>query len=321
MADPEPPLVSCVVIFLNEERYLAEAIESVIAQSWGNWELLLVDDGSSDASTEIATRYARRSEGKIRYLTHPGGENRGMSASRNLGIAEAKGDLIAFLDGDDTWLAEKLQRQIALFAEHPEALMVCGATLYWHQWQGGQGADRLVRTGEILRGADAGVGLVEQDRLYHPPELMTLLYPLGRGVTPSMSGIIVRRSLFDIAGGFEEEFRGLFEDQVFRAKAYLAGPIYVAGECFDRYRQHEASCWQTTRSTPAAQQARRRYLAWLTTYLDDVQCRDLRIRGQLRRLRWRDRYPQLYRGLWRLRSAASDRFNRTAVGRTSSWRR
>jgi glycosyltransferase involved in cell wall biosynthesis len=319
LADPVTPLVSCIITFLNEERYLAEAIDSVLAQSWGNWELLLVDDGSSDASAEIAMGYTRQSDGRIRYLTHPAGENRGMSASRNLGIAEAKGDFIAFLDGDDSWLPNKLGRQIDLFGEHPEALMVCGATLYWHQWQDGEGTDRLVRTGEILRGADAGVCLVEQDRSYRPPELMTLLYPLGRGVTPSMSGIIVRRSLFDMVGGFEDEFRGLFEDQVFRAKAYLAGPIYVAGECFDRYRQHEASCWQMTRSSPAALQARRRYLAWLTAYLDAVRCRDRRIRTQLRRLLWRDRYPTLYRSIRRLR-AASALFSRTAVARSSSSR-
>jgi GT2 family glycosyltransferase len=195
--------------------------------------------------------------------------------------------------------------------------MVCGATLYWHQWQDGEGADRLVQTGEILRGVDAGLCLVEQDRLYQPPELMTLLYPLGRGVTPSMSGIIVRRSLFAMAGGFVDEFRGLFEDQVFRAKAYLAGPIYVAGACFDRYRQHDASCWQTTRSTRPALQARRRYLAWLATYLDAVRCRDPRIRTEFRRLLWRNRFPKLYRGVWRLRSAAFNPFKRTAVEGTS----
>lgn len=316
MVEAEPPLVSCIIIFLDEERYLAEAVESVIAQSSGDWELLLVDDGSSDRSAEIASGYARRFEGRIRHLTHPGRENRGMSASRNLGIAQARGEFIAFLDGDDTWLPDKLERQIALFSQHPDALMVCGATLYWREWPGGAGRDRLVLTGEILSGKDAGALLVEQDRLYPPPELMRLLYPLGRGVTPSMSGLIVRRSLFEIAGGFEDQFRGLFEDQVFRAKAYLAGPIYVSGECFDRYRQHEESCWQTTRATGAALQARRAYLAWLTTYLDALGCRDPQIRSRLRQLLSRDRFPKLYRSVSILRGRASALLNRTAVGAT-----
>ena len=85
-------LVSIVVIFLDEERFIEEAIESVIAQIYGNWELLLVDDGSSDGSTEIALRYAERHSGKVRYLEHSGHRNRGMSASRNPGIRQLKGN-------------------------------------------------------------------------------------------------------------------------------------------------------------------------------------------------------------------------------------
>jgi len=296
LADPEPPappLVSCIIIFLDEERYLAEAIESIVAQGYRNWELLLVDDGSSDASGEIAATYARESNGQIRYLTHPDRENRGMSASRNLGIANAQGELIAFLDGDDSWFPDKLQRQVALLGEHPEAQMVCGATLYWHQWNQGGSADRLVRTGDILSGKDAGLSLLEPDRLYRPPELMKRLYPIGRGVTPSMSGIMVRRALLDAIGGFEESFRGLFEDQVFRAKVFLGWPVYVSSDCFDRYRQHGESCWQSTRATPGAREARSRYLAWLGRYVNRSGCRDSVVRSGLRRLVLRDRHPRL----------------------------
>ena len=92
------PCVSVITIFLNAERFLAEAIESVLAQSFDNLELILVDDGSTDSSTDIAKRYAGRHEFRIRYLEHPGHANRGMSASRNLGISSATGDFIAFID-------------------------------------------------------------------------------------------------------------------------------------------------------------------------------------------------------------------------------
>src|SRR5215218_10922420 len=95
------PLVSAIIIFLNEERFIEEAIQSVFAQSYENWELLLVDDGSSDASTRIALRYAEEHPGRVRYLEHPGHQNRGMSASRNLGISHTKGEYIACLDADD----------------------------------------------------------------------------------------------------------------------------------------------------------------------------------------------------------------------------
>src|SRR2546427_10186945 len=97
------PLVSVVIIFWNAERFLQEAFASVFAQTYPTWELLLVDDGSSDESTAIAQRYVEHHPGQVRYLEHPGHANRGMSASRNVGIRHARGPYIAFLDADDVW--------------------------------------------------------------------------------------------------------------------------------------------------------------------------------------------------------------------------
>ena len=147
--DEGEKLVSCIIIFLNEEKYLAEAIESVVAQSYADWELLLVDDGSTDGSETIARAYCERFPEKIRYLTHEGRRNCGMSASRNLGLRSARGEFAAFLDGDDCWYPNKLERQVALFDQHPEAVMVCGATLYWHSWQAIAGRDdRIMQVGQ-----------------------------------------------------------------------------------------------------------------------------------------------------------------------------
>src|SRR5919107_1887161 len=106
------PLVSTVVAFLNGERFIEEAIESVLAQTYDNWELLLVDDGSTDGSTRIALQCAEQYPAKVRYLEHLGHQNCGMSASRNLGVSRAKGQYIAFLDADDVWLPHKLQQQV-----------------------------------------------------------------------------------------------------------------------------------------------------------------------------------------------------------------
>src|SRR5262245_49569485 len=97
------PLVSVIMIFLNAERFFLEAIESVFAQTYSNWELLLIDDGSTDGSTEIALRYAKNSPEKVRYFEHNGHCNRGTAASRNLGLSQARGDYIAQLDADDVW--------------------------------------------------------------------------------------------------------------------------------------------------------------------------------------------------------------------------
>src|SRR2546426_7313542 len=130
------PLVSVIVIFLNEEKFLQEAIESVLDQTYDHWELLLVDDGSTDASTDIAQQYVAQEAGRVRYLEHEGHQNRGPSASRNVGIRKAKGEFVAFLDADDAWLPLKLERQIAIMSSHPEAAMVYGAIQLWHSWTG-----------------------------------------------------------------------------------------------------------------------------------------------------------------------------------------
>ena len=130
------PLVSAITIFLDAETFLREAIESVLAQTYANWELLLVDDGSTDGSTEIALGYARLYPQRIRYLEHEGHRNRGMSASRNLGIPHARGEYIALLDADDVWLPLKLERQVAILESDPESAMVYGATRVLAQLDG-----------------------------------------------------------------------------------------------------------------------------------------------------------------------------------------
>ena len=97
----DSPLVTTIIIFLDAERYFEEAIASVFAQTYPHWELLLVDDGSTDGSTAIARHYAMQYQTRVRYLEHPGHQNRGMSATRNLGVKHARGRYIAFVDADD----------------------------------------------------------------------------------------------------------------------------------------------------------------------------------------------------------------------------
>src|SRR5713226_2470741 len=132
----EEPRVSVVVIFRDAERFLEEAVASVFAQTCSDWELLVVDDGSVDGSPVLARRMAERQPEQVFYLQHPGGVNRGMSASRNLGIRHARGDYVAFLDADDVWLPSKLAEQVALLEHHPEAAMVYGPTQWWYSWTG-----------------------------------------------------------------------------------------------------------------------------------------------------------------------------------------
>jgi glycosyltransferase involved in cell wall biosynthesis len=130
--------VSVVVPFYNPGSFLREAIDSVFSQTYDNWELILVNDGSSDCSVDIARGFATAYPDKIRYVSHPDGENLGRSASRNLGLEHATGDFISHLDADDVYSTGKLQSQIDVFEAHPEAAMVFGKMLLWHSWSGGR---------------------------------------------------------------------------------------------------------------------------------------------------------------------------------------
>ena len=106
-------LISVIMPMHNSERYVGKAIESVMGQTYPYWELLVVDDGSTDKSCDVVRAYAQQ-DTRIRLLIND--DQVGMPyAPRNYGIQRAKGDFIAFLDSDDMWLREKLKQQLALF--------------------------------------------------------------------------------------------------------------------------------------------------------------------------------------------------------------
>ncbi|MBP8270349.1 MAG: glycosyltransferase family 2 protein [Sphaerotilus sp.] len=117
MAGPGAALVSAVIPAFNTERYLRRAIESVLAQRYGPVECIVVDDGSTDRSGEIARSFGNR----VRYIAQANG---GASAARNTGIHAARGEYIAFLDADDYWLDTKLEHQMRVFAAHPGLRLV-----------------------------------------------------------------------------------------------------------------------------------------------------------------------------------------------------
>lgn len=250
------PVVSVVLCFYNEERFLDEAVHSVIAQDYPHWELILVDDGSSDRSTLKAKEYARKYYDKIVYVHHPGHCNEGLSASRNLGISRAKGEFIAFLDADDVWYENKLSAQLSIFEKNPEVTVLLEASQYWRSW-----------SSENEKDVTVAVGVPE--KVYDAPELMLKLYPLGTGAAPCPSGIMARRDVFERCE-FEESFRGIFqmyEDQAFLCKVYLGEKIYVSHDCHNRYRQREASLVSSVYESGKYEMVRKYYLQWFRTYL------------------------------------------------------
>ena len=114
------PLVSVIIPNYNYGHFLAQSIDSVLAQTYPNIEIIVVDDGSSDDSAEVLMTYSD----KIKWIKQ---SNQGVSAARNKGTAASKGELIAFLDADDVWLPEKIEKQVRVFhAENEIGLVHCG---------------------------------------------------------------------------------------------------------------------------------------------------------------------------------------------------
>ncbi|MEM7180388.1 MAG: glycosyltransferase family A protein [Spirochaetota bacterium] len=116
--DAREKLVSVIIPAYNRESVITRSIESVVKQSYTYWELLLIDDGSSDSSGQKMQSYVEKYPGKI-YL-HSLDTNKGVSQARNLGIHKAKGEWLAFLDSDDEWLPDKLYKQIEFHRQNPK---------------------------------------------------------------------------------------------------------------------------------------------------------------------------------------------------------
>ena len=118
------PRVSVVIPVRNGKDYLQEALDSVLQQSFTDLELLLINDGSTDDNYD---RYALQ-DSRIRVIHLTG---TGVSRARNVGMAQSRGDLIAFLDADDIWFPGKLMAQVQYFDSHPEAGVVFGKFIRW----------------------------------------------------------------------------------------------------------------------------------------------------------------------------------------------
>jgi glycosyltransferase involved in cell wall biosynthesis len=112
-----PPLVSVIVTAYNQERYIAETIQSVLDQTYHDYEVIVVDDGSSDGTADRVSAFSDR----VRYIPQ---ENQGVAGSRNTGIRHARGQLLAFLDGDDFWEPEKLAHHVGAARSHPQSGLI-----------------------------------------------------------------------------------------------------------------------------------------------------------------------------------------------------
>jgi len=256
MSIQDTPKISIITCFLNVEEYIQETIESVLKQEYGIWELLLIDDGSTDKSTDIAKKFADEYPGKIIYCEHKNHINRGSSASRNVGIKKASGTLIAFLDADDVWLPGMLSHILKLMRQHPVS-MVCEATEYWYNWNDTAKQNKIVQIG------------APQDRVYVPPELILTIYPLADGspAAPCLCGMLITKESVVRHGAFDESFSGMYDDQAFLIKFYLHESVYISSTCDNKYRQRPGSLVHSSHGQSNYLKERKYFLKWLKNYL------------------------------------------------------
>jgi glycosyltransferase involved in cell wall biosynthesis len=197
------PVVSVVLPVYNGARFLRDAIESVLAQEHAGLEILLVDDGSTDQTPDLARALA----GPIRYIRQ---DNRGPAAARNAGIRLARAEVLAFIDADDLWPAGKLQRQLALLGSDSSVDIVMGYTQ----------------------------PMIMTHRTEHLAELQPVLSPR---LTLSVGASLYRRSVFQRFGAFDEAIRGA-EDLDWMLRAREAGArIEVVNAVTLLYRENPGS--------------------------------------------------------------------------------
>src|SRR5688572_16824606 len=170
------PTVSVVIPLYNARDVILETVQSVLAQTWKDYEIVVIDDGSTDGSGEVARAFGPA----FRYVRQ---ENRGVARARNRGIEESTGTYIALLDHDDLWHPTKLEKQVTVLARRPEVGMVITDVAH---------IDRQGRPMGII-----GKG-------YNPSETFARLFV--RGYVPTPSAALIRRSVLTKVGGLDESF-------------------------------------------------------------------------------------------------------------------
>lgn len=202
----EQRLVSCIVPVFNGERYLGEALHSLLAQTYKSVEIIVVDDGSTDRTPQILKNFGKQ----IRSLRQ---DNGGPAAARNSGVGIAQGDFIAFLDADDTWHPEKLTRQMKRLEARPEiALCVTHVQNFW--------STEFKVEAEHFRN-----------------------HPLGKPMPGyfALQTLCVRRKAFDAIGLFNTQLRVCEDVEWFLRAVERAKVILVLQDLLAYRRLHESN--------------------------------------------------------------------------------
>ena len=207
------PTVSVILPVYNGERYVAEAVESILAQSWTDFELLILDDGSKDRTPQIVAGYAARDR-RVRVTSRP---NAGLVPTLNQLIEQAQGEFIARMDADDVALPRRLEREVAHLRAHPECLVV-GSAVEW-----------IDPDGELLKLHVPPLTHADIDAAHLRTREAEICHPSA----------MIRRSALERAGHYDRELDGAEDLDLWLRIAEL-GQLANLREPMLRYRFHFA---------------------------------------------------------------------------------
>jgi glycosyltransferase involved in cell wall biosynthesis len=213
------PAVSVIIPAHNSADFIAEAVGSVQAQTFRDYEIIVVDDGSTDGTDAVLRRFG----GAIHYHCQ---SNQGPAAARNAGIQLARGEFVCFLDADDLWVADKLARQTSFMSEHPEIGLLFADAMEWH----GDAVEKPSILSTMMFGTDAKSQLPLQDAFRKL--LMENFVPT--------SSVMVRKDCFAKAGLFDVALPNSEDrDMWLRLAAHF--PIACQPQLLARKRSHDAN--------------------------------------------------------------------------------
>jgi glycosyltransferase involved in cell wall biosynthesis len=205
--------VSVVIPCYNQAHFLGEAIESVLAQSHQDFEVIVVDDGSTDDTAEVAARYP-----KVRLIRQ---ENRGLAGARNRGLSRSAGEYVVFLDADDRLLPEALEAGLECFSAHPECALVSGHSRF------------IAADGSLL-----GLGQLPPQLPHIGKDIYVTILSRAYFILPG--AVMYRRSVFETVSWFDPAVSPAADYDLYMRIARKF-PVYFHDKVVLEYRRHDAS--------------------------------------------------------------------------------